>query len=380
MGTPPLLRRRLHPRALRKSGIGHSLSDFPLRSANPVPLSLSALAERLGAEAPASDFTAQGIAPLRSATSVQLGFLADLRYLTDLPHSSAGALLVSQEVSARIADDDRPRLVVSDPHVALANLLELFFPEVSSPSEIHPTAVLERGVRLGSGVRIGPFAVLESGVRVGDGARIGAHTVIGFESEIGEGCILHPHVVVYPRVVLGKWVILHAGARIGVDGFGYVYEGGRHRKVLQVGRCLIEDDVEIGANATIDRGSIGVTQIGQGSKIDNLVQVAHNVTVGPLSMLAAQVGVAGSTRIGAGVVAGGQAGFSGHISIGDGARIAAQSGVMGDIAAGATVMGFPARPRMEFLRQTAVQGRLEKLLREIREIRRQGGGAESPEE
>jgi UDP-3-O-[3-hydroxymyristoyl] glucosamine N-acyltransferase len=192
-------------------------------------------------------------------------------------------------------------------------------------------------------------------------------------------------VILYPRTTLGDRVILHAGVRVGVEGFGYVFEGGSHRKVPQVGGCFIGDDVEVGANTTIDRGSIGVTRIGSGAKVDNLVQLGHNTVIGPLTMLAAQVGVSGSTEIGSAVVVGGQAGFSGHISVGDGARIAGQSGVTGDIAPGEIVMGFPARPRMEFLRRAAAQGKVDGLLQEIRELRRRiealtsrGGGESSP--
>jgi UDP-3-O-[3-hydroxymyristoyl] glucosamine N-acyltransferase len=149
-----------------------------------------------------------------------------------------------------------------------------------------------------------------------------------------------------------------------------VFEGGAHRKVPQIGECFIEDDVEVGANTTIDRGSIGATRIGQGAKVDNLVQLAHNSVVGPLTMLASQVGVAGSTELGKGVIVGGQAGFAGHISVGDGARVAGQSGITGDVAAGETVMGFPARPRMEFLRMIAAQGRGDRILRAMREFER----------
>jgi len=319
---------------------------------------------------PTSDLLVRGVAPLRLAGESEIGFLAHPRYLPDLATSHAGALLVSEEVGGRLATDSRPRLIVRDPHRALAELLDLFHPEISEEAEIHPTAVLGRGVTLGSDVRIGPYAVVEAGTFIGEGSRIGAHSVIGRECRIGKRCILHPHVVLYPRATLGDRVILHSGVRVGVDGFGYVFEGGAHRKVPQIGECLIEDDVEIGANTTIDRGSIGATRIGQGAKIDNLVQLAHNSVIGPLTMLAAQVGVAGSTQLGKGVIVGGQAGFGGHLSVGDGARIAGQSGITGDVAQGETVMGFPARPRMEFLRMAAAQGKIEGILRTMREVER----------
>jgi len=311
----------------------------------------------------------RGIAPLLTAAPDQIGFLAHLRYLPDLTQSRAGVLLVSGDLEGKLGSDGRPRLIVPDAHQSLALLLDLFHPEEPVEPEIHPTAVLGRGVKIGSGVRIGPYAILEEEATVGDGARIGAHTVVGQGSRIGASCILHPHVVLYPHTVLGDRVILHAGVRVGVDGFGYVFQDGAHQKVPQIGGCFIEDDVEIGANTTVDRGSIGATRVGRGAKLDNLVQLGHNTVIGPLTMLIAQVGVAGSTEIGMGVVAGGQAGIGGHLSIGDGVRIAEQSGVTGDIPPGQTVMGFPARPRMEYLRRAAAQGKIEEILRELRAIR-----------
>ena len=346
------------------------MDSFPVRRAAPEPWLLSSLADLTGAPTPRADMPVRGVAPLADAGPDDLGFLADRGYVADLASSRAGALLVAENLDPLIASDPRPRLVVHDGHAALATILEALFPGGDLTPEIHSTAVLGRGVRLGRGARIGPYAVVESGAEIGDGAAIGAHVVVGAGARVGAGSILHPHAVVYPGTELGARVILHSGCAVGVDGFGYAAKDGRPAKVPQVGRCVIEDDVEVGANTTIDRGSIGATRVGRGAKLDNLVQIAHNVTVGPAALLAAQVGVAGSSRIGAGVRAGGQAGIAGHLTVGDGAQLAAQAGVVGDIPPGETVMGFPARPRTEFLRATAAASKVPDLAKRVAALER----------
>jgi UDP-3-O-[3-hydroxymyristoyl] glucosamine N-acyltransferase len=308
------------------------------------------------------------VAPVFQAGPRELGFLADRRYLRFLPETGAGALLVSQELAEEASDVTQARVMVREPHVALTRLLAHFHPEERDTPEIHPTAVLGRGVRLGREVAIGPYAVLEEEVVVGDGARIGAHACVGKGSVIGAGALLHPHVVLYPRTVIGERVILHAGVRLGVDGFGYVFHEGEHRKVPQVGSCTIGDDVEIGANSCIDRGSIGRTEVGAGTKLDNLVHLGHNVRVGSKAIVVAQVGVAGSTRIGDGAMLGGQAGLVGHLEIAPGARIGAQAGVIGDVSAGEPVVGFPARPRGQYLRGMTQMFKLPELVRQVRTL------------
>jgi UDP-3-O-[3-hydroxymyristoyl] glucosamine N-acyltransferase len=333
--------------------------------------SLASLANEIEAQIVGEDRAVAGIAPLAQASADEIGLLAHRRYLQDLPGSQAGALLVSAGVDSLIRDDPRPRLVVEDAHRAMADLLELFWPRVEDVAEVHPTAVLGRGVRLGRDVAIGPYVVIEEDVAIGDEVRIGAHAVIGSASRIGSGSVLHPHVVLYPHTVLGRRVILHAGVCIGVDGFGYVEGDAGLKKVPQVGGCTLGDDVEIGANTTIDRGSIGQTRVMAGARIDNLVHLGHNVIVGSHTVLAAQVGVAGSTRIGSGVQSGGQAGINGHVSVGDGARLAAQAGVWSDVPPGSTVMGFPARPRIEYLRGLAAQEKVPELLRRVKRLEEQ---------
>ena len=323
----------------------------------------------------------RGLRPLEQAGPDELGILSSKRYARFAADCRAGAVLVSAELADALPDGTT-RIVVEDAGAVLPVVLQRLHPDrPAPPPEIHPTAVLGVGVQLGGRVAIGPYAVLGDGARVGDDTRIEAHVVVGREATIGAGCHIHPQVVVYPGVEIGQRVVVHSGTRIGADGFGYTFSDGAHRKVPQVGGCVIGDDVEIGANTTIDRGSIGDTVIGSGVKIDNLVQIAHNVTVGPHSLAAALVGVAGSTHIGSGVWLGGQAGLVGHLHVGDGARVAVATKVYRDIPAGETVSGHPARPHREELRRQAHLGRLPKLMArlealeaEVRSLRVAQGG------
>lgn len=325
------------------------------------------------------DIRIRGVAPVHDAGPHDLALLADRKYLKHLEERLPGAVLVSEELAAE-AGAVPARVVVEDPHRALVPLLERLHPAPEPSPGVHPTAVLGRGVRLGADVTVGPYAVLGDGTTVGDRVRIGAHAVVGEGCTIGNGSILHPHVVLYAGATLGERVILHAGVRIGVDGFGYVFTGDEHRKVPQVGTCVVGDDVEIGANTTVDRGSIGRTEIGSGSKLDNLVQVGHNVRMGPLCVVVAQTGVAGSTRLGRGVVCGGQVGIGGHAEVGDGARLAARAGVIGDVPPGETWSGYPARPHAEAIRASALTFKLPELVRRIRALERRVGGAEPDRE
>jgi UDP-3-O-[3-hydroxymyristoyl] glucosamine N-acyltransferase len=298
-----------------------------------------------------------GVAPLESAGPRDLSWVADERRSREAAASRAGALL---SPSAALAEG-KPCVVVASPPLALAIWLEF----------LHPAAPARRGVARGahvqSGARIAPSASVEPGATVEAGARIGARTrvragaFVGANAEVGDDCVLGPGSAVMSGCRLGHRCILQPGAVVGSDGFGYVWDGSRHRKIPQVGTVRVEDDVEIGANAAIDRATLGETVIGRGTKIDNLVQVGHNVVVGEHSILCGQAGVGGSSRLGRGVTLAGQVGVSDHVTIGDRAILTGQAGIArrGRVGAGAVVSGMPALPHREFLKRAALVGRLE---------------------
>jgi UDP-3-O-[3-hydroxymyristoyl] glucosamine N-acyltransferase len=262
----------------------------------------------------------------------------------------------------------RARIIVKHPLEKLALLLPRLYPERPPSPGIAATARIGKGATLGERVSVGEYVVIGAGSKIGSDVVIGAHGVVGENATVGDGARLWPGVTIYPGASLGNRVMIHSGARIGCDGFGYVFRDGAHNKIPHVGRCIIGDDVEIGANTTIDRGSIDDTVIGSGTKIDNLVQIAHNVRIGENCLLMAQVGVAGSATIGDGAILAGQAGISGHLSIGAGARVAGQAGVFGDIPAGETWSGYPARPHRESLRASAALFRLASMMRRLEKL------------
>ncbi len=331
-------------------------------------LSLAEIAALVGGELRGDGtLSVHGVGPMDEAGPNELAMLTTKRYAKSAADSRAGAFLVTRDM-ARYVDPERPCIVVDEAHRALVTLLKHLYPAQPGPAGVHPTAVLGTGVRLGTDVAVGPYVVLEDGVEVGDGSRIGAHSVLGRNVKIGEGCTLHPHVVLYPGSVLEDRVILHAGVRIGADGFGYVFFDGAHQRIPHVGRVVIESDVEIGANTTVDRGSIGDTVVEQGVKLDNLVMVGHNVRIGAHSMLAGMVGIAGSTRLGKRVWVGGQAGIINHLHIGDGARLAVAAKVMRDVPAGEVMSGHPARPHREDMNRQAHLGRIEKLFGRVKAL------------
>jgi UDP-3-O-[3-hydroxymyristoyl] glucosamine N-acyltransferase len=308
-----------------------------------------------------------GIAPLDRAESHHLTFLATAKYAPLFADTGAGVALVAPEL-AELPARVRARIVVAKPHDAMLSLLASLYPAATHAPGIHATAVLGRGVRLGDDVSIGPYVVIGAGARIGTRARIEAGVEIGAGVVVGDDCRIFNGVTLYPGTVLGDRVRVHAGARLGSDGFGYVFRGGAHEKIPHVGRCIVESDVEIGANTTIDRGSIDDTVIGAGTKIDNLVHIAHNVRVGKLCLIMAQVGIAGSVRVEDGCILAGQVGISGHHTIGAGARLAARAGVFGDIPAGETWSGYPARPHREALRAQAALFKLPSLIRGIERL------------
>ena len=308
-----------------------------------------------------------GIAPLDRASGSDLSFFGAAKYAAAFAASQAGVVLVATDL-AEAPGKTPARVIVEKPQEAMLRLLPHFHRPPTAAPGIHPTAVVGARARLGENVSVGPYAVIGDDVRLGADTVIGAHAVIGAGVEIGDRCHLYPSVTVYSGTRIANRVTIHAGARIGSDGFGYVQQGGQHLKIPHVGRCLIEDDVEIGANTTIDRGSVDDTVVGAGTKIDNLVQIAHNVRIGKVCLIMAQVGIAGSVRVEDGAMLLGQVGVSGHHTIGKGARLAAQAGVFGDIPAGETWSGYPARPHKEALRAQAALFRLPSLLRRIERL------------
>lgn len=311
-----------------------------------------------------AEVSVRAVAPLDRAAAGHLTFLGVARYAPMLASCQASVLLVSPEL-AETPGLVSSRIVVARPQEAMLRVLpRLFTPPPRVPG-IDPTARIGRGATIGADVTIGPYVVIGAGARIGDRVQLDAHVVVGDGVVIGDDSHLYPQVTTYPGTVIGRRVAAHAGARLGNDGFGYVWAAGAHQKIPHVGRCIIEDDVEIGANTTIDRGSIDDTVIGAGTKIDNLVMIAHNVRVGRLCLIVAQTGISGSARLGDGCIVGGQAGIAGHHEIGAGARIGAQGGVFGDVPPGETWSGYPARPHREALRAQAATFKLAGMIRRL---------------
>ncbi len=259
-------------------------------------------------------------------------------------------------------------MVVGDPALALVELIPRFYPEFRHSAGIHPTAVIGEDCEIDEEATVGPYAVIGAGSRVGPGAVLHAHVSVGRQCTIGADAVLHPHVVLYDRTELGERVILHSGVVLGADGFGYATRGGEHIKVPQVGRTVIEDDVEIGASSAVDRAALEETRIGAGTKIDNLVQVGHNVEIGRGCILSGQAGIAGSARLRDHVVVAGQSGVSGHLEVGAGSQVAAKSAVLQTLPAGRKVAGVPAFDLAAWRRSASVFPRLGELLRRLRKL------------
>jgi UDP-3-O-[3-hydroxymyristoyl] glucosamine N-acyltransferase len=312
------------------------------------------------------DKSITGIGDLRSAEPDQVSFFANAKYEPLARSSRAGAILVSPADSPKFGFT---RIEVESPSLAFGKISALFAPPpvVFKPG-VHPTAVLARDVILGAGVSVQPYAVIGSGVRVGARTVIGAHCFVGERTKIGEDTLLHAHVTIRERSVIGARVILHSGAVIGSDGFGYDLKDGRHVKIEHTGFVQIDDDVEIGANTTIDKARFGKTHIGAGTKIDNLVMIAHNVTVGPHSIIVSQTGISGSTALGQYVTLAGQVGLAGHLNIGERVVITAQSGLNKDAPAGAVLSGRHALPAREALKLEALGRRLPELFARLKEL------------
>jgi UDP-3-O-[3-hydroxymyristoyl] glucosamine N-acyltransferase len=305
-----------------------------------------------------------GVAPLESAGPDQISFLTDLRYRGAADASRAGAFLAPRDVRGLPA----PTLGCDAPQQALIQLLGLFHPPVPAPAGVDRTAVVAPEARIDPSASVGPLCVVESRAVIGPRARLHALVHVGPGVEIGEDTVVYPHVSLRDGVLVGRRVIIHPGAVLGADGFGFAFDGTAHRKIPQVGGVLIEDDVEIGANTTIDRATFGDTIVRRGTKIDNLVQIGHNVVVGEHSLLVAQVGVSGSSRLGRGVVLAGQVGVADHVTIGDGVIAGAQAGIPSSLPAGEKVLGTPARPIWQAKRIVVAEARLPELLQRVRAL------------
>lgn len=311
-----------------------------------------------------SDIT--GVAALDAATERDLTFAEGEAALRRAADSRAGCILVPEDISI----PGRTIIAVANIRLAFIRAAEVLHPPRQVQAGIHPTAVIAPDARLAPGVSVGPYCVIESGVKIGEETRVGAGAYLGEGVSLGERCVLHPRVSIYPGVQVGDRVVLHAGVVLGSDGFGYLFAEGRQQKFPQLGGLVIENDVEIGSNTTVDRGSLGTTRVGEGAKVDNLVQIAHNVRIGRHSVIAAQTGISGSAEIGDIVTLAGQVGVADHVRIEDGAVIGAQAGIPTGKAVrkGSVMWGTPARPLSEFKKMYAHLSRLPELAQKVKEL------------
>lgn len=333
-------------------------------------LSAGDIAERAGGEVVGdAGARVRAVASLESAESHELSFLSGVRYVPQARTTRAGVVLMPRTLDCPLPTGTTA-VRVDDPYVVLVWLLPILHPEAPPEPGVHPTAIVAPDAELGAGVSIQPYVVVGRAARIGDGVRIGPHVVVGDGCTIGQGTVIHPHATLHPGVRVGRNCVIHSGARLGGEGFRFVFADGALRKIPQIGGCEIGDDVEVGANTTIDRGGIGATSVGNGTKIDNLVMLGHNVRVGRSVLLVAQVGISGSTTVEDGAILGGQAGVGGHLTIGRGARVGGKAGVTGDVAAGETVSGYPARPHREAMKAQAALFRLPGMFKKLQELER----------
>jgi len=327
---------------------------------------LSELAEKLGCRLVGNgNIEIYRLAPLHEAGEGDLAFMASAVDAPTLEKGHASAVIVREDSPPC----SKPTLLTNDPYLTFVQALRLLYTPDRPTLGVHPSCVIQDGVRLEEDVAIGPLSVVEAGVSIGRRSIVDAQVYIGKESRIGADCRLYPQVMIREGVEIGDRVIIHSGTVIGSDGFGYVRgERGTRIKIPQVGRVILEDDVEIGANVTIDRATLGVTRIKRGTKIDNLVQIAHNVVVGADTVIAALSGISGSTTIGDRVTLAGQVGIVDHVEIGDDVTVGAQAGVTKNLPPGSVVMGFPAVPHREFKRNVAAARRLPQILNTLKRI------------
>jgi UDP-3-O-[3-hydroxymyristoyl] glucosamine N-acyltransferase len=327
---------------------------------------LGELADEIGGNVRGDrDRVVTGVATLERAGPDELSFLTNRRYRAQAERTCAGAVLVAPGTDLEGHD----LLEADEPYLALAKLLELFHPSQPVAPGLSDQAWVAEDVRQGRGVWVGPFAVVDAGAWLGDDVVIGAGCFVGSGSRIGTGTELKPRVVLYPGTELGERCLIHSGVVLGGDGYGFATSGGRHHKVPQMGRVVVEDDVEIGANSTVDRGALGDTRIGRGSKIDNLVMVGHGAQIGEHCLLAGQAGISGSTTVGEGSVFAGQAGAAGHLTIPAGTVVAAKSAMLGDPPGPGIFSGIPATDHKIWKRSQVVVKKLPELQRQLTDLR-----------
>ena len=329
---------------------------------------LKEIADFLGGELRGNgDIVITGIAGIKEAKEGEITFVANPKYASLMDKTLASAIITSRQVDSC----SKPIIRTDNPSLAFVKLVSFLIPlKVTHPEGIHPTAVIGKNVSLGNGSAIGAYAVIEDGAAIGEESIIYSHCYIGHDVRIGNGALIYSNVSIRERVKLGNKVIIHSGTVIGSDGFGYETFEGKHIKIPQVGTVEIGDDVEIGSNVSIDRARFDKTIIGNGVKIDNLVHIAHNVTIGDNSIVVAQVGISGSTSIGKNVTLAGQVGIVGHLEIGDNAVVMAQSGVNKSIPPDTAVWGYPAKPIDTARRVNASVQNLPRLIRTINELKK----------
>jgi UDP-3-O-[3-hydroxymyristoyl] glucosamine N-acyltransferase len=319
-----------------------------------------------------------GIAPIREATAGQITFLSNPKYVDELSATRASAVMLGPRHAEAPAPPRLARIIMDDPYYGMCRVIRHFHDRPFQPTGISPLASIGQVVTMGREVSIHPFVVIGDRAVIGDRVTLQAGCYIGEDAVIGEESWLYPNVTVRERVRLGRRVIIHSGTVVGSDGFGYAFHGGEHQKIPQVGTVVIEDDVELGSNVSVDRATLGQTVIGRGTKVDNLVQIAHNVTIGERSIIVAQAGISGSTTLGKGVVLAGQVGVVGHLTIGDGVRVGAQSGVARNVPPGQDISGSPAIAHRQWLAVQAtlpqlpdIRRRLHRLEEELHALQRQ---------
>ncbi len=333
-------------------------------------LTVKEIAERVRGHARGDAGTViRGAAGIEEATKEDITFVRDAKnpaVLKSLSSTQAGAVIVPRG----LASAGKTVVEVENPTAAFADVLGWLVREKRRIEPgIHPLAYVAKSAKISPSASVGPFCVVEEDAEIGDDTCLTAHVYVGARSRIGKNTLLYSHVTVREEISIGNGCILHPGAVIGSDGFGFYFAGGRHNKIPQIGTVIVEDNVEIGAGTTIDRATTGATILRTGTKIDNLVQVAHNVEVGPHAILVAQVGIAGSSKVGVGCVLAGQVGVADHVKIGDGAQVGAQSGIKDNVDPGAVLFGTPAQPIGDALRQTLLIRRLPELFKDVKNLK-----------